>query len=712
VTLLIPPGILRFGVFEVNTAARELRKHGIRVRLAGQPFAILLMLLERPGDVIEREELRRRLWPEDTFVDFEHGLNSAVKKLRVALGDSARNARYVETLPRVGYRFIAPVQREDDSSLHAVPSSSQVAAAVESVASPALRPPPRASPWWRRAYVIAIGAPLAAVILFFAIPRRQISVVGISRLTTTSRVDPWGRLHTDAARIFFLERRGHRWDLMQMSAAGGPAEHFNEPFENTKVFDVSPDRSQMILGPFAVRGEFVPLWLMPLVGGVPMRLGDIVARDAVFTPDGTQITYSRDDEGISVVGREGGAPHRLIALAGAMGSLRWSPDGRVLRFEWARPGTAGDAIWEVDARGANLHQLLPWWDKVPEQCCGRWTSDGRYYIFVSRNHGGSQNMWALPEPPQWSIWSRPEPIPLNTAPITVDQPLPWSTRDRLFVLGWNAKNEYVTFEPATRQFHSALGGASAVWLTFGRDSRHVLYVSDNALWRSDPDGTGRREIVGAAYSPGAGRLSPDGTQAVFQGAPSDSQIDRLFVVSTDGGAPSEVASARYSLRLPDWSPDGKSIVYAVHEEAGPAAGLYVLDLRSGKSAKIEASEGFAQGAWSPDGKLLAGAENSRTAVFDPATRRWRDLARGRVFGPPIWSRDSRYLYVQDILEENEPVRRIEVMTGRIDDVVDFRSVLEGGVQRCGLEGIAPDGSLVVRLTRGDHDVYVVRLQVP
>src|SRR5690348_10724017 len=100
---------LSFGVFQISLSARELRKHGIRIRLGGQPFTILEMLLERPGEVVTREELQARIWPADTFVDFEQGLNGAIKKLRDALSDSPENPRYVETLPRIGYRFIAPV---------------------------------------------------------------------------------------------------------------------------------------------------------------------------------------------------------------------------------------------------------------------------------------------------------------------------------------------------------------------------------------------------------------------------------------------------------------------------------------------------------------------------------------------------------------------------------------------------------------------------
>jgi eukaryotic-like serine/threonine-protein kinase len=109
-------GSARFGSFEVSFPSRELRKNGVRVRLPGQPFDILAMLLEHAGDVVTREELRQRLWPADTFVDFEHGMNNAVKKLRAALGDSADHPLYVETLARVGYRFIAPVDHTGSTS--------------------------------------------------------------------------------------------------------------------------------------------------------------------------------------------------------------------------------------------------------------------------------------------------------------------------------------------------------------------------------------------------------------------------------------------------------------------------------------------------------------------------------------------------------------------------------------------------------------------
>ncbi len=108
-------GIARFGVFEADLDGRELRKHGRRLRLQEQPFAVLSALIERAGEIVTREDLRQKLWPADTFVDFDHSLNTAVNKIREVLGDSAANPRFVETIARRGYRFLADVQWQEKS---------------------------------------------------------------------------------------------------------------------------------------------------------------------------------------------------------------------------------------------------------------------------------------------------------------------------------------------------------------------------------------------------------------------------------------------------------------------------------------------------------------------------------------------------------------------------------------------------------------------
>ena len=119
--------VARFGVFELDLSAGELRKNGVKLRLQGQPFQVLALLLERPGGVVTREELRQSLWPSDTFVDFDHSLNTAINKVREALGDSASNPRYVETLARRGYRFIGQVQNQVPNEGLGVPPAADAA---------------------------------------------------------------------------------------------------------------------------------------------------------------------------------------------------------------------------------------------------------------------------------------------------------------------------------------------------------------------------------------------------------------------------------------------------------------------------------------------------------------------------------------------------------------------------------------------------------
>jgi TolB-like protein/DNA-binding winged helix-turn-helix (wHTH) protein len=189
----VPRPVLRFGVFQVNWAARELRKHGVHIRLPSQPFCILSMLLERPGEVITRDEMRAKLWASDTFVDFEHSLNSAIKKLRHALGDSAQNARYIETLPKVGYRFIAPVEEIRVTS----PPRTTVLATGDSFAPPSGIKDSKRRTWQ---FVVAVAFSLIVLVLVFswshfrsrpqlANPRLMLAILPFENLTGDTAQD-------------------------------------------------------------------------------------------------------------------------------------------------------------------------------------------------------------------------------------------------------------------------------------------------------------------------------------------------------------------------------------------------------------------------------------------------------------------------------------------------------------------------------------------
>jgi TolB-like protein/DNA-binding winged helix-turn-helix (wHTH) protein/Tfp pilus assembly protein PilF len=203
------PRVLRFGSFQVDLSSGELEKHGIRIRLQDQPFQILVMLLERPGEVVTREALRQKLWPADTFVDFDKGLNSAVLRLRGVLSDSAEKPRYIETLPRRGYRFIAEVKDSASSSLSSsfinpsAPNELPVAAVPAMVELPGAAWRRRPARLWLAA--AALGLAVAIFLAFSLIRRRHPFAIGASPRIQSIAVLPLENLTGDPNQEYFVD---------------------------------------------------------------------------------------------------------------------------------------------------------------------------------------------------------------------------------------------------------------------------------------------------------------------------------------------------------------------------------------------------------------------------------------------------------------------------------------------------------------------------
>ena len=180
-------GIFRFGAYEVDRSSGELRKSGLRLRVQDQPFQVLLVLLERPGEVVTRDELRQKLWPADTFVDFDHSLNTVINKLREALSDSAANPRFIETLARRGYRFLAPVELVEKFAASSLPPTAPASVTTPSAISKdtrSARPPYPVSVLTRPEDVPAVRRRYVRV-LFFLIQVMYLSfyIAALARLT-------------------------------------------------------------------------------------------------------------------------------------------------------------------------------------------------------------------------------------------------------------------------------------------------------------------------------------------------------------------------------------------------------------------------------------------------------------------------------------------------------------------------------------------------
>ena len=217
------PEIVRFGTFEVDLLAGELRKAGVKLKLTGQPFQVLAILLERPGQVVTREELQKRLW-SNTFVDFDHNLNTAINKIREVLGDSAESPRFVETLPRRGYRFVALV----DVGLVMPGPEVGSGKAVQSSG----RPPSWNHIWLVRSYIaLAVGVVLVGAVLVFhkrfrssvSTPQRE-----LTRLTFDDGLQIGATWSPDDRFVAYGSDRGGKFDIWVQQVSGG------DPIQITK----------------------------------------------------------------------------------------------------------------------------------------------------------------------------------------------------------------------------------------------------------------------------------------------------------------------------------------------------------------------------------------------------------------------------------------------------------------------------------------------
>src|ERR1035437_10522227 len=268
--------VIRFGVFEVDLQEAELRKSGIRIKLQEQPFQILTILLERPGQTVTREELRRQLWPADTFVDFDHSLNSSIKKLREALGDNSENPRFIETLHRRGYRFIASVDGARASAAGQTELPSEPAQPV-----PAARADwKQAARWWKWTAVVVLAVLAVLLGLWLRSPLPRARVIASQELTNDGLLKE--SLVTDGSRIYFLENSNTAARIAQVSVTGGDTAPVDVPIAYPNVLDASGERSELLISenpnPLNPTSSF---WSMPLPAGSPHRLGDTSGQCAV-----------------------------------------------------------------------------------------------------------------------------------------------------------------------------------------------------------------------------------------------------------------------------------------------------------------------------------------------------------------------------------------------------------------------------------------------
>jgi Tol biopolymer transport system component/DNA-binding winged helix-turn-helix (wHTH) protein len=704
--------IYSFGMFELDPRNSELRKNGVKLKLQDQPYQVLLKLLEHHGELVSRETLRSTLWPADTFVDFETGLNTAVKRLRETLGDSADNPTFIETLPRRGYKFIAPVG---------------IAFSQDSITpGPADREEiPRGKYIPKLGYIV--GAVALVLLIFVAVWYRQRqppTVKNVVRISNDGRAKvPMNSPVTDGVHLYFIE--GEPWTsgsgIAQMSATGGETSWITSALKEVlAIYSMSPDRSELLV----VKGVAVgsdaagEVWVQPLPAGAPHRVGNIFSTAACWTPDGTHIVYTYG-RAVMIASKDGSEPLELAKVSGVARALRYSPDGRRIRF-WViqPPEWESGAIWEMDASGKNLHPVFPNWKGSPYQCCGNWSPDGDYYYFEA-GRGNGQAIWVVPERSSLFGKNTAKPSLLLSGPLRFSAPVPSGDGKRLFVVGEERRVELFRYDLKSGHFDSYLNGLSAGPVDFSYNGKWIAYVSypDMTLWRSQLDGSEKTQLTFPpvrAYEP---RWSPDGSKIVFM----DVQFNRpwkISLISASGGGRPELLLPGDSDKTesdPTWMPDGKSIVFGKSEEIDNVhMAIYSLGLNTKKISRVPNSDELFSPRVSRDGRYISAFRKGQRELmlFDTNTNHWSSVAEGEQLGYNEWSHDGKYVYMRETKSGAAEVVRIRTKDHVLEHFFSLKDFPQVTDIFAAWIGLTPDDAPLLMRDRSLQEIYALDLHFP
>lgn len=594
--------ILRFDVFEVDLEERELRRSGSRVKIQEQPFQILVMLLERPGSVVTREHLQKTLWPDGTFVDFEHGLNTAVKRLRDALGDSAEIPRFVETVARRGYRFIGSVEL------------------------PAATPSARPRPWQRLTTTrkAVLGGLAACALALFFLYYSHLFGSKTGQPTVTPAVTNVGEkyapsLSPDGQHLAFAWNGGAGPHVSLYVKVVGTEEALRLTKQASIDFNPvwSPD-GRYIAFCRILKGE-TGIYIIPALGGAERRVRRTLWQEQEFNevfwyagrlawaPDGKLLAFSDRPSpnepafSLFLLSLDSLEVRRLTSPQRLLGDSNptFSPDGKTLAFSRAAQGI--HSIYTVAVSGGAEKRLLS--GAMNKYSGGEgglaWTADGRDIVFASAG-------WLANAGWLWKIsLSGGEPERLQYAQEGV---APSIRGNRLVYVRqtanlniWRRKlTSFLSAGPAERFISSTRMESGP---QFSPDGSKIAFESTRSgayeIWMCQSDGSGLTQLTHFNSVTGTPRWSPDGRQIVF-----DSRVDgnaNIFAIDVEGGSPRRLTSEPSRETVPSWSRDGHWIYFS--SDRTGASEVWKMSSAGGAAVQVTHRGGFAAFE-STDGKFL------------------------------------------------------------------------------------------------------------
>jgi Tol biopolymer transport system component len=615
------------------------------------------------------------------------------------------------------------LKRDTDSGRTGATSLAVIPAARAAETTEPAALPGRHKGRWVAASAIAVGVLALALVLLLRPPVPPPRVLGTSQITSDGRSKIGGLgeipppLLTDGGRIYFAEEfMFDAASLAQVSVEGGETIPIPLSTRIHAILNISPTRPElMLLGP-PLSQETGGLWQLPLPGGQPRRLGDLLASSAAWSPDGSRVYYTEGKD-LYLAQADGSGSRKLASARGALFWPRVSPDGRTVRFSALDLTLNTRSLWEVRADGSGLRPLLPGWNPSLADCCGNWTPDGKYYVFQSTRDGATR-LWALRE--QQHFWEkvRPEPAPLAVGQMDALSPAPSRDGKKIFFLGATPRGELVRYDPQSRQLTPYLAGLSAEGVSFSRDGQWVAYNSfpEGSLWRSKSDGSERLQLTFKPLEVQLPTWSADGKQIAFAGRPPG-KLWGVYTVSADGGTPERVVSLDYDVLDPTWSADGEKLAFgrtAQTVRGSKENAIFTVSLRTREIVALPDSAGLFSPRWSPDGRYLLAmtGDFAKLLLYDTAARKWRDLVN-MPSSYPNWSQDGASVYFCNANKASLPVYRVSVSDRRVESLGNLSSYGRLAMGRFGWwTGLAPDDSLLAIRDISTQEIYALDWEAP
>lgn len=739
----------RFGAFELSESEGELRKNGVPIKLQEQPFRVLLELVANAGKVVSREDLQQKLWPADTFVDFDVGLNTAIRKLRQALNDDVDHPHYIETLARRGYRFVAqvavtaPEQAKAEPSAMVSPVTDGIAAAEPAAYKPSA---------WRSSLrlwqLAATGVALLALgigIAWLMRPAPQ-RVLKEQRITANPADTPvtGAVISPDGKYVAYSDQTG----VYIRHIDSGET----RPLTLPKRFDGIPtswfpDSMHLLLANHDGPQHTAKIWKASILGGNPQMLLED-AEQAVVSPDGSRIAFFRgnvDTRELWLADADGQNPHRLVehepehsGKTTDSWSASWSPDGRRIAYihrESVATDPTGDkfSVYTQKADGSDVRLILQD-DRLDYGTAGNgnsqpsplvWAPNGRlYFALRSRAQVGT------PDHDVWSIAvDRDTGRPLER-PRELLRGLGWigglsasqigrrllfwrsDITGQVFVSEFNGSTRMMG-PPRRLTLDQSVGTIPVDWTA---DSKAVVLLSVRngkpGLYKQRVDETTPELLFSFRKASGTfPRLSGDGSEILYgeTDSPNDPNAPvSLMAVPISGGTPRVILSEP-GVNDAQCAKPPSQVCVLIQSLMGTSF-YYLLDLNNGKGRLLAKLPRFANYGLSPDGSTLALMD-----LDDARTVRFVSIDSGSVKVVPVkdwpvrkdaggdWSADSKVLLTASVNTEDVPV----VVSVDIEGNV---KVLLQGDRNIPFNWIipSPDGKYgALAVTTGESNVWMV-----